>query len=148
MAAEETRVFPQQFFEREFKDYGSAERAYKLLQDYQKREKELIISVSFKKSLVWFSRRGCMRTCGRGELFGWMAWHGQTKVVWLKHFSWSFLHLERIDVTFICVYLCNNLKNFGGDSFWQVVSIASYIPNKNACLAAFYVIMICQSSCS
>ena len=53
MAAAETRVVLQQFFEREFKDYGSAERGYKLLQDYQKREKELIISVSLKKKILF-----------------------------------------------------------------------------------------------
>lgn len=82
MAAAETRVFLQQFFEREFKDYGSAERAYKLLQYYQKREKELIISVSFKTFLVWFSRRGCMRTnlwAGRTFRVDGKTW--QTKVL-------------------------------------------------------------------
>lgn len=58
MAAAETRVFLQQFFEREFKEHGSAERACKLLQDYQKREKELIISVSFKKiSTIFMNMR-------------------------------------------------------------------------------------------
>ena len=57
MAAAETLVVLQQFFEREFKDYGSAERGYKLLQDYQKREKELIISVSLKKKITIFMKR-------------------------------------------------------------------------------------------
>ena len=67
MAAAETRVFLQQFFEREFKEHGSAERACKLLRDYQKREKELIISVSFKKiSTIFMNMRENLCMCGWG----------------------------------------------------------------------------------
>lgn len=73
MAAAETRVFLQQFFEREFKEHGSAERACKLLQDYQKREKELIISVSFKKiSTIFMNMRENLCMCGWGWWGGMM----------------------------------------------------------------------------
>lgn len=73
MAAAETRVFLQQFFEREFKVHGSAERACKLLQDYQKREKELIISVSFKKiSTIFMNMRENLCMCGWG--WGVVSW--------------------------------------------------------------------------
>ena len=69
MAVAETRVFLQQFFEREFKEHGSAERACKLLQDYQKREKELLISVSFKKiSTIFMNMRENLCMCRWGEM--------------------------------------------------------------------------------